>query len=470
LQAKDGSELLGLDISEYQGITNADLLFSSMPHYIYLRAYGSNHTGTGDTTFVERANMARSYGVPCGAYYFGTPKKVADIVGHAQTEAQQFIDKLYEAFGYGDCGDIIPMLDIESYTDIETGTAEYPKASGMTGDELITWVKAFRDYFWANSDRRVGFYSNRYFLEDATQMALTTAQLQEISDMPLWLAEYDQWYGGETGNVQPLDLGGWTMWWLWQYTQNGVATDYGLSHGQNQVDINRTKDISWLMPPPQSNDFTLTDEGGGSLRIDFTHPNVVDYIGASVYINGTWQVWMADGVTTKTLHGLPVATNLSVQLVTEDNGHDLAWSDPKAITLADTGTGTTEPPPATVEESPVVTITSLELTKISDEAGFSSSDITFQFDIPVIAYTVRCTGTSHDSGIDVGSKDKYVRTTANMTVLEASAIAVADLSIFPALTDITEVIDYTELYAEGTNKVNVYGQSEGGLWTPYNQA
>ena len=324
----------GLDISSWQTITNADVLFDKSSNYIILRAYGSS--SAPDTTFNERVAMARSRGVPCGSYYFGTPRFFAtdaEAITHAQGQAQQYIDLLYGAFGEGDCGDLVPFLDIEEYKDFATQTVGYPKTSGMTPAQMLVWIKAFRDYFFLNSGRRVGFYSNRYFLTDPSQMPLTTAQLTEISDMPLWLAEYDQWYGGTTGNVQPANLGGWTRYALWQYAVQTDADQYGLSHGENKVDHNRTDHMSWLLPPPPIEDFYLFDNHDTTLWVEVHHPNVPDYIGCSIYLNDVWKAWVAPNQNGRTITGLIVGNTYCVRIVTEDNYHDTTTSEAKEVRI-----------------------------------------------------------------------------------------------------------------------------------------
>jgi GH25 family lysozyme M1 (1,4-beta-N-acetylmuramidase) len=348
VQAKNATtDIEGLDISSYQTITNADLLYSKS-EYIILRAYGSDHSGTGDTTFNARVTQALSYGCLVGAYYFGTPRAFptdTEAVTHAQGEAQQYIDKLYGAFGTGKVGDLTPFLDIEEYTDIATGTAGYPKASGMTGAQLIVWIEAFRDYFYNATKRRLGFYSNRYFLTDPSQMALTTTQLNEIKDMPLWLAEYDQWYGGSTGNVQPSNLGGWDKWVLWQYAVIADSPDWGISSSQNQVDHNRCSDLSWLLPPPKLDNWILSDNNNGSISVTIDQPNIPDYIGTSIYVDGVWKAWIdkSNLSNTQTITGLTIGQTYSVHVVTEDTYHDFTASDTKNITLTQATGGNTMP-------------------------------------------------------------------------------------------------------------------------------
>jgi GH25 family lysozyme M1 (1,4-beta-N-acetylmuramidase) len=332
------TDIEGLDISSYQTITNADLLYSKSD-YIIFRAYGSDHTGAGDPTFEPRVAEAKEKGVLVGSYYFGIPRFFptdAEIISHAQGEAQQYIDKLYGAFGVGNVGDLVPFLDVEEYKDIGTQITGYPKASGMTGAQLITWVKAFRDYFWTITKRRVGFYSNRYFLTDPSQMGITTQQLTEISNMPLWLAEYDQWYGGSEGNVQPANLGGWDMYVLWQYAVIADSPTWGISSAGNEVDHNRASDLSWIKPPPPINNFSVFDEGAGVITVKIKHPNVIDYIGSSVYVNNIWRAWIPKTTEEITISNLSLG-EIEIQIATEDNYHDITFSGKKTLLLTQNG-------------------------------------------------------------------------------------------------------------------------------------
>jgi GH25 family lysozyme M1 (1,4-beta-N-acetylmuramidase) len=350
MQAKAPTDLEGLDISSLQTITDENKLFATTG-YLICRAYGKDHSGAGDSKFLDYIGRARARGVPCGGYYFGTPfvdttvNNDTAIIANARVQAQQFIDKLYLAFGSGNTGDITPFLDVEEYSDTvtqhghtATGALGYPKASGMTAGQLLTWIKAFRDYFYTTTNRRLGFYSNRYFLTDPTQMAFTTAQLQEIADMPLWLAEYDQWYGGSAGNVQPANLGGWDKYVLWQYAVIADASDHGVTHGTNEVDHNRTKDISWLLKPPLVTNWSMTDNYDGTINVSMTHPTTLDYIGTSVYVNNAWAGWISKGVTTLKVTGLTKGQTYNVKLVTEDTYHDFTHTETRTISL------TTAPP------------------------------------------------------------------------------------------------------------------------------
>jgi hypothetical protein len=120
---------------------------------------------------------------------------------------------------------------------------------------------------------------------------------------------------------------------------------------------------------------------------------------------------------------------------------------------------------------PYVTIVDLSRVKISDEDGFDIANLTFSFDIRVVEYVVRCNGTDAFTGIKCGSANKYVITHSEKTIVEMANETVIDVSSFPANTNFTVEIDYTELYSEGENRLNVYGLGADADrdWTPYNQ-
>ena len=119
---------------------------------------------------------------------------------------------------------------------------------------------------------------------------------------------------------------------------------------------------------------------------------------------------------------------------------------------------------------PKVTSISIDLPVLSDEEGFNKGSVRFTFDQDVIAYSVKCVGTSHNTGKNVEEGDKYVSTQAtNLTIAEASLISVKEFQVIPAETLISAEITYTELYQEGQNRVNVYGESVDRIWSTYNQ-
>jgi hypothetical protein len=96
------------------------------------------------------------------------------------------------------------------------------------------------------------------------------------------------------------------------------------------------------------------------------------------------------------------------------------------------------------DKAPTPEILSLSRNKISDEPTMDKAVLRFMFDIDVSQWSVNVNGASPTTGV------------------------VADLGGAVAKgTLITAEIDWTELQQEGQNRVNIYGKSLGGIWTPY---
>lgn len=348
LHKREPDGFYGLDISSYQTITDEDLLFNNVD-FMYFRAYGSAHSGSGDTSFENFVTLAARHGVKSGAYYFGTPKKSDNWKAEAEAQAQQFIDKLENGYGVG-YGELMPMLDIEAFTDPLTGTANYPMATGMTGDELVDWILAFRDYFVANTKRALGFYSNRYFLEDPTQMNMTVDQIKRLSHLPLWLAEYDRWYP-DNKTMPPLKLAGWIDYNLWQYEVIADASSYGISSSNNEVDHNYTYSLEAIMPPAPPTNIEVTQTSNETIRVSYTESASPDFIHTDIYVNGEPVATLPKGTTeTELVVTTEIGQQLQVNVVSVDGYEDTGWSENKYVWMEDI-----DNPPPPVSELPVQT-------------------------------------------------------------------------------------------------------------------
>lgn len=104
------------------------------------------------------------------------------------------------------------------------------------------------------------------------------------------------------------------------------------------------------------------------------------------------------------------------------------------------GTPSTPPPTTSL---PIPTVTSVSRSIISDEVGANIVNIKFTFDIDVTSWSVNVMGVDQITG----------------TIADSGGVVTAGV-------EITATIDWTELYQEGQNKVNIYGQNANG-WTPY---
>lgn len=121
--------------------------------------------------------------------------------------------------------------------------------------------------------------------------------------------------------------------------------------------------------------------------------------------------------------------------------------------------------------SPIVNIISVSRDKVSDEDGADKVYITFNFDVDTLEFTVNVNGISYDTGIVAHRGGaKSIADLASMTVGELAQNTVQSIAIVVAGYNIVAEIDWTELYQEGQNRINIYGKSADGIWTEYNQS
>lgn len=334
MQTRGESSIIFPDLSSLQTITDLELLISKSPAII-LRAYGSSHAAP-DTEFIARAQLFRSRGVPTGAYYFGTPSTDIAIDGGAEADAQcdQFIAVLEQAYGVGDYGDLIPFLDIESWG---ADVPQKPMFYGMDAAKILAWVKRFRDRFNSITKRKLGLYAGRYFMQQAAYpegLAMTSGQLTELSNMPLWLAEYDQYNVNQTAPEYIVpNWAGWNSFANWQYDVPATASEWGVSHGTNQIDVNRIDSLDRVMPPPKPSNIKARMIEDNKIEVTFTRPAIMDYIGANVFINGAWKAWALGTEERKEIDitAYTDGTDLSIVVESQDSYQDVGTAS--ALTL-----------------------------------------------------------------------------------------------------------------------------------------
>lgn len=340
MQTRGSANLTFIDFSSYQTIVDQNLLISKLSGKgALLRAYGSTHTSR-DSTFLDRVAMFKAAGIPTGAYYFATPT-TDPAVDTSEIDAQcdQFIDVLQLAYGTGNYGDFIPMLDVESWG---STTPQHPMDYGITGTKLANWVVHFKDRFFTKTKRRLGFYSNRYFLTDPTQANMSASDLNLLSAMPLWLAEYDSYYPNNTIDTNaPANLGGWTSFVAWQSDGNYSASEFGLSEGNNDVDLNRTDSFDRLIPCPPPYNVTAKQTADNTITVTFDKPSITDYNGGDIYINGVWKVYVPKQTPTTQTVNVDVTSyadysDLEIQVTAEDLTGDLGWSSKVYLNLKPT--------------------------------------------------------------------------------------------------------------------------------------
>ncbi len=150
-----------------------------------------------DSRFPTYYMNAKKYCRFWGAYNFARPATSA-----ASDEAKAYVDYVNLHGGFDS---IFPILDMEDN-------------GGLTSDELITWIKTWRDTI----KKLVGKPSILYTYLDF----IKSNNLHGLTDMYLWIADL---------NSQLGSLGDWDKWLFWQYTDRG-----SLSGVLGNVDMDRS--------------------------------------------------------------------------------------------------------------------------------------------------------------------------------------------------------------------------------------
>ncbi|MGG7143012.1 glycoside hydrolase family 25 protein [Clostridium nigeriense] len=296
MQNKNPNSTFGIDINEYTQNVNFQTLARTID-FLYLRSSGS---GSGrfrvDRKFLEFAKAARNYGIPVGAYHFAVPSY--DLTT-ADSQCDDFINILQEGFGTRNYGDLFPVLDVETPIDNKIST----KA-------LIDWIQRFRQRFERKTRRRLMLYTGAFFIELYNDFKLPDGS-QPLKTMPLWIAMYTN---VEINPDYPPNLGGWTRWRIWQYSEGEVVQGVG-----NPVDANWGPDsLDLLMQPKQVRNLRAVKQNR-MLKVTWSKNPDIDLLGYNIFANGYW-IGTVDKNDTSfeiSLSELPVKTNVPVTISIE---------------------------------------------------------------------------------------------------------------------------------------------------------
>lgn len=301
MQNKNANSRFGIDINEHTQNVNFETLAKTID-FLYVRSSGS---GSGrfrvDKKFLEYAKMSRNYGIPVGAYHYAKPSY--DLTT-ADAQCNDFVNILQEGFGNRNYGDLFPVLDVEEPIDNKLST----KA-------LIDWILRFKKCFERKTRRRLMLYTGSFFIELYNDFKLPNGT-QPLKNMPLWIAMYTHI---QNNPDYPPNLGGWTRWRIWQYTDRKVMRGVG-----NPVDANWGPDsLDLLMQPRQVKNFNAT-KSNGMLRATWSKNTDVDLLGYNIFANGNWIGTVNKDATSFQipLRKLPVSTNVPVTISIEAFDND----------------------------------------------------------------------------------------------------------------------------------------------------
>lgn len=265
MQNRSDKSLFGIDINEYTQSVDFAVLDRTVD-FLYLRSSGSaSGRFRVDKKFLEFAKKARNFKIPVGAYHFGVPSW--DLTT-ADTQCDDFIGILQEGFGTGDYGDLFPVLDVETPIDKSISTSA-----------LIDWIDRFRKRFEKKTRRRLMLYTGVFFVEIYDNFFIPNRGYP-LKNMPLWIALYTSIPGNPP---IPPDVGGWTRWTIWQFSENQQVAGVG-----NPVDANWGPDNIDLLTQPRNVTGLTVNRKGNVLNISWKKNSDVDLIGYNIFANNYW--------------------------------------------------------------------------------------------------------------------------------------------------------------------------------------
>lgn len=295
MQDKNSGSLFGIDINEYTQNVQFNVLATKID-FLYLRSSGS---GTGrfrvDKKFLEFATASRNYGIPVGAYHFGVPSY--DLTD-ADRQCDDFIVLLQRGFGTKDYGDLFPVLDVE-----------VPVDKSISTTTLINWIDRFRKRFERKTRRRLMLYTGTFFI-DLYNNFYIPGRGYPLKNMILWIAMYTKI---PNNPLVPPDIGGWTRWRIWQYSEDqtveGVGNPVDANWGPNSIDL--------LTQPASVSGLTAKMENG-NINVSWNRNPDTDLLGYNIFVNREWAGTVDENATSyiidKNKFNIPKGVALEVEI------------------------------------------------------------------------------------------------------------------------------------------------------------
>ena len=226
MQNRTDKSLFGIDINEYSQGVDFSVLATTID-FLYLRSSGSaSGRFRVDKKFLEFAGKARNFKIPVGAYHFGVP------------------------------------------TDNSISTSA-----------LINWIDRFRKRFEKKTRRRLMLYTGVFFVEMYNNFYIPN-EGYPLKNMILWIAHYT----AIPGNAPvPPDVGGWTRWRVWQYSES--ATVGGVT---SKVDANWGPDSIDLLTQPRNVAGLTVSRKGNILNVSWKKNTDTDLVGYNIFANNYW--------------------------------------------------------------------------------------------------------------------------------------------------------------------------------------
>ena len=128
--------------------------------------------------------------------------------------------------------------------------------------------------------------------------------------------------------------------------------------------------------------------------------------------------------------------------------------------------------------TPLITITSITKTKISDEPGYDQAIVKFTANQHLDDFIVRAGGAGNTNGVVVGQSDiifpsetvypsETLYPALILNIYPSETLYPSDGCVLLAGTEQQFEVDNEELGVDGTYRINIYGMNELGEWTAY---
>lgn len=98
--------------------------------------------------------------------------------------------------------------------------------------------------------------------------------------MPLWFAMYTN---VPTNPAVPPDIGGWTRWRIWQYSENQIVQGVG-----NPVDANWGPNSIDLLTQPDDVKGLKARLENGNIYVSWNRNEDTDLLGYNIFVNNEW--------------------------------------------------------------------------------------------------------------------------------------------------------------------------------------
>ena len=283
----------GIDVSEYQGYVNYNLVRDSGIEIVYIRT--SEGTNFIDPYFRENYNNAKAAGLKVGFYHYVTSRSPSEAV----IEADYFASVIN-----GTSPDCLLAMDFEYF-------------GGLASYEVNAISRAFLERLEEVTGKRAIVYSDAYNAGNVFDSSL--------SSYPLWIAEY--------GVNEPELYRNWSSWTGFQYSDTGR-----ISGINGYVDLDRfTEDIfldnndaissggNNVLPQNGGTDVTITVVAGDTLaELAYKYGTTVESIVRLNNIQNPNLIYVGQRLTIRTTENVQGNEKSSTMYYTVRSGDTLS--------------------------------------------------------------------------------------------------------------------------------------------------